>query len=325
MKKIRAILFSVICMFCLSGCVRFNTTINVKSNGKLDVSMLYAAVDMSDYGYSGDTLTEDQKQEYINNGWNVSDYSRDGFNGFIISKEDITADELASSVGDTQAELAGDTGAIRFTKSGLKYVLDWQVFDKEMGEQISAYKNYFSMTGGYMKLTVTLPVKPSESNATSVSNDGKTLEWDLLNLGSDQSIHLEFMLINIWLIIGVCIAACIVIAVVIVILVVTSKKKKAAQIQMQVAEGAQQATPYVQNQYNPNQYQQSQVQEFTYQQGSSMEGSSDSHVEEGHVTSDNMIADEITKLKKLADDGVITKEEFEAQKIKLLNGMGNNQ
>ncbi len=32
------------------------------------------------------------------------------------------------------------------------------------------------------------------------------------------------------------------------------------------------------------------------------------------------VADEITKLKKLYDDGVITKEEFEAQKEKLLEG-----
>ncbi len=201
LRKINVFLILIICTVCLSGCVRFNTTINVKSNGKLDVSMLYAAMDMSDYGYDSDSFTEEQKKEYIDQGWDVEDYSQDGFNGVLISKSDITVDELTSSIKNTQSELSEEAGTLSFNKQGLQYTFDWQVFDKAEGEQITAYKNYFTMSGGYMNFKVTLPVKPSVHNATSVSNDGKTLEWDLLDLGPEQNIHLEFTLINIKLII----------------------------------------------------------------------------------------------------------------------------
>ncbi len=231
MKKFRALLVSIACIFCLTGCMRFNTTVTVKSNGKMDVSMLYAMMDMSDYGYGGETISESQKQEYIDDGWDVEDYNQDGFHGYIISKKDISASELSSAVDDTQTEFSDELDSFSFTREGFKYVLDWKVFDDEEGEQISTYKNFFTMSGGYMKLTVSLPLEPSASNATSVSEDGKTLEWDLLNLGPEQSIHLEFSLINIWLIVGICAAVVVFLVAIILILVISAQKKKAAQAQ----------------------------------------------------------------------------------------------
>ncbi len=304
LKQLHLILIFSICAFCLTGCVRFNTSINVKSNGKMDVSMMYAAMDMSDYGYDSDTLSENEKKEYIEQGWDVVDYNQDGFSGFIISKKDVTADELASSMGSAQSELSGESGALDFSKDGLKYTLDWQVFDKEEGEQISAYKSYFTMSGGYMKLTVTLPVKASASNATSVSSDGKTLEWDLLNLGPEQNIHLEFSLINMGLIIGVCVIALAVVVGIILAVVLASKKKKTMQIQNQGYY--QQGTGYQSQEQPGNGQYQPQPQ-------------TPINLEGQQVASGNNVADELTKFKKLLDDGVITQEEFDIQKSKLLN------
>ena len=269
MKRFRTVFLSMMCIFCLTGCMRFNTTITVKNNGKLDVSMMYAMMDMNDYGYDADSLTDDQIQDFENKGWEVEEYNQDGFKGFIVSKKDVTAKELAASMENTQSEISGDTSSINFTRHGIKYVLDWKVFDNDEGEQLAAYKNFFTMSGGYMKMTVNLPVKPSASNATSVSNDGKTLEWDLLNLGPDQSIHLEFMLINIWLIIGLCAIAFVIVACIVLAIVLSSEKKKVVQIQQ--------------------------------------------------PANNNLVADELTKLKKLLDDGVITQEEFDFQKSRLLN------
>jgi hypothetical protein len=314
LKRLNVFLVSAIAIFCLTGCVRFNTTINVKSNGKVDVSMLYAAMDMSDYGYDTEALTDEQKQEYLDDGWDVVDYNQDGFSGFMISKNDVTADELASSLNSTQSEL-GESGSLSFTKQGHNYVLDWQVFDKEEGEQISAYKSYFTMSGGYMKLTVTLPVKPTSSNATSVSNDGKTLEWDLLNLGPDQNIHVEFSLLNMGLIIGICVVAAIVVLGIILALVLAQKKKKDRQIQNATGNYQQGGGYQPQGQYNNSQMQQqTQVnpQQFQPQTPAGTNGQ--------QLAGGNGVADEIAKLKKLLDDGVITQEEFDAQKSKLLSG-----
>ena len=302
MKKIRAMLVFIICTMCLTGCVRFNTSITIKSNGKADVSMLMAMVDTSEYGYDEQSLMSDEeRQEYIDQGWEVEDYSKDGFNGYILSKKDVALSELSESMKNTQQDISSDSGDLSFSKQGFKYVIDWQVFDKEEGEQISAYKSYFNMTGGYMKMSITLPVKPSSHNATSVSADGKTLEWDLLNLGSDQNIHLEFSLINIGLIVAICLIAFLVIIGIIVAVVIANKKKKD---RLMAPNGIQ---PQMMN----NQYQQPiQMPQYS-QQAPTMQNPQPSDA-------GNLVADELGKLKKLLDDGVITQEEFESQKTKLL-------
>ncbi len=364
----RIVTTAMICMIsviCLTGCMRFNTTVTVKSNGKLDVSMLYAMVDMSDYGFDEDSITGSQLQEFIDQGWEAEEYNQDGFKGYVLSRKDITPDELGSSMQDTQTELSGESSSLNFTKQGLKYTLDWQVFDRDQGEQISAYKNYFTLSGGYMKININLPVKPSASNATSVSNDGKSLEWDLLNLGPDQSIHLEFVLINIWFIVGLCVFALVIVVAIVVAIVHSSKKRKAAQMQpggyypqygqqygqQQYGQAQYQQPQYQQPQYGQAQYQQPQYQQSgaeplthtpqqdaqqpQYQQSNAQpvtqapqkeapqtqimeNAASEQAAAEQSITS-NLVADELVKLKKLLDDGVITREEFDAQKEKLLN------
>ncbi len=400
MKKARALLVSVICVLCLTGCVRFNASVTVKSNGKLDVSMLFAVVDMSDYGMGEGTITADQMQEFIDEGWEVEEYAQEGFQGVIVSKKNISPDELSSSMQNNQNDLTGELGALDFNKDGLKYVLDWKVFEEKEAQEMESYKSFLTMSGGYMKLTVTLPVKPSASNATYVSDDGKTLEWDLLNLGPDQSIHLEFTLINMGLIIGVCVFAVVILLVIILAIILSSQKKKAAALEMQNAQaqvmpdaqaiqdaqamqysqsmqygqgmqygqvdGFGQDTQMGQNvqygqvdsfgqsaqveqniQYGQeanfgqvNQTEQSvqNGQEINYDQGAQLEQevqnvqqsqNQDQEVyqqpqidqqpqEQSNVQQLTGVADEIIKLKKLMDDGVITKEEFETQKSKLL-------
>ena len=317
-KKAKVCITVLLSVICLTGCMRFNTTVTVKNNGKLDVSMLYAMMDMSDYGYDADSMTESQMEGYKDQGWDVEEYNQDGFKGYILSKKDITANELGPSMEDTQSELAGEASSVKFSKQGLKYILDWQVFDREQGEQLSAYKNYFTMSGGYMKITVNLPVKPSASNATYTSNDGKTLEWDLLNLGPDQNIHLEFVLINIWLIIGLCILALAIVVGIVLAIVLSSKKKKGELMQgqgyYQQNMGYQPQSPMSNNQYQPEPQMQQPtqpVQQFQPQVPVSTEVQ--------QPLNGYLVADELAKLKKLIDDGVITQEEFDAQKEKLLN------
>ncbi|MCR5098075.1 MAG: hypothetical protein K6B14_03915 [Lachnospiraceae bacterium] len=228
MKKVRLLVILTICMIALTGCVRFNTTVKVKSNGKVDISMLYAGMDMSDYGYDSDMVSDDEKQDLIDKGWSVSDYNQDGFAGYMISKEDITFEELSESISDNSS-FSEDTGEISVGREGLKYIIDWKVFEDEEGAQISAFKNYITMTGGYMKFTISLPVKPTDSNATIVSDDGKTLEWNLLELGPDHTIHLEFVLINVKLLIILFIAALLIVAVIIGVILKSSNNRKAQQ------------------------------------------------------------------------------------------------
>ncbi len=293
MKRLKAILLSLVCVLCLTGCMRFNTTVTVKRNGKLDVSMLYAMMDMSDYGFDADDITDTDMQEYIDQGWDVEEYNQDGFSGYVVSKRDITVKELVDSMEDTQSEISGDSSNIEFSKQGLKYVLDWQVFTQEEGEQIAAYKSFVTMSGGYMKMTVNLPVKPSASNATSVSNDGKTLEWDLLSLGPDQSIHLEFVLVNIGLIIGLCFVVTAIVIVIVLAIVLSSKKKKAAQMQSQgyyqQGVGYQPQAQFGNGQFQPGPQPQQPVQ--PYQQ---YQPQAPTMPEGQQPANNNLVADELT-------------------------------
>ncbi len=103
----------------------------------MDVSMLYAMMDMSGFGVDADYISESEIQDYRDQGWEVEEYDQDGFKGFILSKKDISAKELEASMKDTQSQLSGETGSIKFTRQGLKYIFDWQVFDREQGEELS--------------------------------------------------------------------------------------------------------------------------------------------------------------------------------------------
>ena len=77
-----------------------------------------------------------------------------------------------------------------------------------------------------MKFTLNLPVKAISSNATTVSNDGKTLEWDLLNLGESGSIEATYSLISIPLVIVLAVVAVLLIAAAVVVVILVIKKKK---------------------------------------------------------------------------------------------------
>ena len=78
-----------------------------------------------------------------------------------------------------------------------------------------------------MKVKINLPSKAVENNATHVSEDGRSYEWDLLNFDDPDGIHLEYKLGDMKAVIaGIAILAAL-IAVVTIIVVILKKKKKA--------------------------------------------------------------------------------------------------
>lgn len=84
--------------------------------------------------------------------------------------------------------------------------------------------DYSSLASSFdMTFKVNLPHKALSSNATTTENDGKTLEWDFMEL-EDQPIKFEFELYNTTNIIIAC-SAIILVIVVIIILILKNKKK----------------------------------------------------------------------------------------------------
>ncbi len=260
MKKKLAVLLVLMMVFVFSGCMRMSVDLDVHEDGTADFSMLYAMMtDMDsmmgdldlgddsdwsdeDYDWSDEDLSEDLSEDIATEedsmelsaeeiaeleaeGFTYEVYDQDGYKGYIIKGENKPLEEIFSETGATGV----DSNEFVITKNGSSYAIDWTVFDEEENSEVSEVSDYFEPYGGYMQFSLTLPQPAGANNATEVSEDGKTLTWNLLTLNG-ENVHAEFELPakaaggNTALIVLV-IAA--VIAVIIVAVVLTRKKKPA--------------------------------------------------------------------------------------------------
>ena len=237
MKKILVCLLSLFVIGCLAGCMRFDATIEIQKNGKANLEMIYAA--LADVGgestTSGDEL-DDTMQELEEKGWKCEKYDQDGYLGFKARMEDLSLEDAASNMGGAEEglELGSSDSPISITKDGSNYTFDWKALgdaDDEgtEDEDTSQYKTYFDQYNGYMRFNLKLPYKPKEHNAHQVSEDGKTLTWNLLEMKKGDSIHVVFSLSN-WtpLIIGLIIALVVIIGIIVAVILMNKKKNAPA-------------------------------------------------------------------------------------------------
>ena len=252
MKKVLLTIMMALCVLCFTGCIRFNTTVKVKSNGKADVSMLYAmqSVDGSDTDQSD---MEKSYDELKSEGWEVESYNEDDYIGFICTKKNMDFNEFSDQMGDTdQTNGLMDSSSCKVTKKGFKYSFDWDLGGDEETADSSEYVNSLKSSGGYMTFTLKVPTKAISSNATTVSDGGKTLEWDLLALKPGEGIHAEFSLINWPLVIGGILAVVGIVICVVALIIANNKKKAPVSYPRPVSQPMDQFGD--DNQYGMNQY-----------------------------------------------------------------------
>ena len=239
-KYLYLVALSILCAIVFSGCVRANCTIEVKSNGKTDISALVAVGANALSQYTGEEvdpsviLSEEEIEKIKDNGWNCESYNEDGFLGYKIIKSDIETSQISDTVknmllllgGSIEADTSSALGDFSITRNDNLYTLDWKMQDGEQSEDNpSDYKDYFESMGGYATIVISLPSEPISSNASSVSADGKTLTWNLLDSEFD-GIHIEYK--SGTSIVTVAVAAAVIAAaiVIIIILLVRRRKKK---------------------------------------------------------------------------------------------------
>ncbi len=223
MKKRILCLALLLCVaaFAFSGCIRMRTTVKISPFGTVDSEILLMLSDAL-----GDTeeQTSSQVEKYKEQGYTVEKISDDGYSGYRMYK----SESIFSSSSESSDEM------IKSTVEGLKVILDipWNPNDDDEESEaaiMAASGELIKNAKGYAEIIITLPGKPIAHNATSVSEDGKTLTWDLLALGDRTSLHVEFSALDVvmgWIIIGAC-ALVVIIAVIVIIIVVAAKKKKA--------------------------------------------------------------------------------------------------
>lgn len=221
MKRLKYVLILFI-LFILTGCVKYDGTMNINNDGSVELIMKYS---MQKQNVNKEDNDKDSTKFTSNVEVNLEDYNflkkygysieeftetlenNEEADGVIIYKKFHSLDEITSDkklVLDFfqvfEEEDKNYTYDKFFYKEDNKYTANF-IFDltpeingtnnsnnTNLGFDYSQYENLFNF-----KYTVTLPnsVKYIESNATDVSKDGKTLTWKL-DLGKTNEVNFGF-------------------------------------------------------------------------------------------------------------------------------------
>lgn len=246
-KRLTIFVITLTTLFCLTGCsvwnanIRGNLTIEFRNDGRADVSVMVAFKDLSEE--SSDMLGDERIKQIANQrfkDWEYEPYEQDGFSGVSLIKKDVEILEIAGLLEELQEDDTDIASSFTLERVDENYVLDFKLYDKKNDIKTTMAISFLkAMCGEDSKIDyiVKLPNKAIDSNATSVSEDGKTLVWDLLSM-EDTNMHVEFNYkpivpdkqneepssSNYQLLIGILVAVFFVIAVIVGVIVYKRKK-----------------------------------------------------------------------------------------------------
>ncbi len=183
MRRIRSILFAIMLAYVLTGCVRLDIDMDIKSNGRCDSKVILAV--QEGYSDGNELMSEDDLSSWENGGWEWEHYNEGGYTGYLFTKKNVN---IKNGLYDSPEGMGMEISV----KDG-KYILQTTFFEDDTSDEVISYKNGIEASGGYMRFVVHLPEKALDSNATSVSEDGKTLTWNLLSMNK-QEAYAEFKL-----------------------------------------------------------------------------------------------------------------------------------
>lgn len=260
MKKIKYLFVLCIVAILTSGCVKFNAVMDIKKDKSMEFSIIYAF----DKSMSGMTsMKEEDFDEVKKQGYTVTKYSDDQYEGFKITRSIKNIDEV-STESDVEYNLSGMmeadennkyifkvvkgadkntyTAKLKFDSNDSSLSSDTTDLEDDEEQDLPDEENdvtssnsldNFDLSGmtSSMDLSfkVNLPKAAISSNATSKENGDKSLTWKLTASGK-QNIEFTFELDNnpgsgnMMLYIGIGAAVVVVVAVVVVLL--TKKKKE---------------------------------------------------------------------------------------------------
>jgi hypothetical protein len=113
------------------------------------------------------------------------------------------------------------------------------------------YEALMSSMGMDLSFNINLPYKALESNATTVSDDGKTLSWNLLTFSDNIEFTFElYNMTNIYITLGIGIILVVVIIILIITLLRKNKNKRLSDDSMSINRGSKEEYPSVTNMIN---------------------------------------------------------------------------
>lgn len=195
LKNIAIITILGIILFTLTGCANVNYDIKLNKDGSADISYVMgydksflASMGVETTSVKNDDSLNDMKKEAEENGYTIEDYEDETTFGFKASKHVNNIQEEFDL--DNITEDGKESNKIMYEKTVLKmkYSQDAKVDLTDMFEDNNAM---LKAIVSQMKISykITLPFKAGSNNATTVSEDGKTLEW---NLKAGEVNEIEF-------------------------------------------------------------------------------------------------------------------------------------
>lgn len=250
-KNIKFTILLILLVISLTGCVKFNSTMEIKKDKSMDYKIIYA-FDKSLFG-DQEILTNDDKKELENKGFTVSNYVDGNMKGFKVSKNIKNIDDV-SSTNDATYDLSGlldsnksESKVFKVKKGFLKntYTASFK-FDSSDSDLNNSTSNDTTIDNDFtiddnntttdsdfdfssmntnmdLSFNVKLPYKAISSNATTKKNDDKELSWNLSSTGEDK-IEFSFALYNMTNI-YIC-GGVVVLLIIIVIVSILNKGKK---------------------------------------------------------------------------------------------------
>lgn len=263
MKKCFKLIVVIGCLFLVTGCVKYNATMDIKKDKSMDFSMIYA-VDTSIFG-NEDILEEKDRKELEDSGFTISEYNEGNMKGYTIKMNISNIDQISSNeeivynltnITDNNNKdkkiFTIKKGLLKNTyKANLKFdsadsnlngnnttteedtknndiTTEWDTEDSSIDwDTESDSGNWDALTNSASNLDlsfkVNLPYSAIKTNATQTSNDSKELTWSLASNGA-SNIEFEFSLYNTINIIVIAVIALILI-IAIIIFFINNKKK----------------------------------------------------------------------------------------------------
>ena len=263
MKKCFKLIVVIGCLFLVTGCVKYNATMDIKKDKSMDFSMIYA-VDTSIFG-NEDILEEKDRKELEDSGFTISEYNEGNMKGYTIKMNISNIDQISSNeeivynltnITDSNNKdekiFTIKKGLLKNTyKANLKFdsadsnlngnntttgddtqnndiTTEWDTEDSSIDwDTESDSGNWDALTNSASNLDlsfkVNLPYSAIKTNATQTSNDSKELTWSLASNGA-SNIEFEFSLYNTINIIVIAVIALILI-IAIIIFFINNKKK----------------------------------------------------------------------------------------------------
>lgn len=199
LKNIAIIAILGIILLTLTGCANVNYDIKLNKDGSGDISYVVgydksflASIGVETSSLENDKSFDEMEEQAKQNGYAIEKYEDDNTYGFKATKHanNIQEDFDVNDEVDTDSE---DAGRIMYEKTLLKtkFSQSSKVDLTNMSED-SEDAAMLKAVMSQMKISykITLPFRVGSNNATTVSEDGKTIEWTL-KVGEVNEIKFE--------------------------------------------------------------------------------------------------------------------------------------